>query len=235
MGFYTNTFNIVRQSIAVSIFFFSIPYLLDNRKIKYFSLAFLSASMHFSALSLFIIYPFVHKNISFRKIVLFFAVVLFLYILSGTSLLYSVLTLLFAKQNPDVVLDTMSGSGWNLLILYGFLFVIFYLFYKNNRKNLAPKVELEFKMLVLFQMFVTSFQLFATMYSTVMRLGMFYFIPTIVTLPRIYALAKSRLIKFCILFASLVLYLFFFYKTYSYDEGTGSNSQAVIPYVFFEN
>lgn len=235
MGFYTNTFNIIRQSIAVSIFFLSIPFLLNKKAIAYYLLAFLAISMHYSAIALLFIYPVVQREIKLRTLLFIIFSAILIYFLLGSSLIYTLISLLFTKYNPDTLLESHSNTGWNLLILYFFFFGLFLISYYMKGFYLENKERAILRTLVYFQLFATLFQLFASLYSTIMRMGLYFFIPTIVSLPLFCSLYKRPFFQNLILIITLSAYLFFFYRTYSYDEGVGSNGQGVIPYIFLNN
>lgn len=229
MGYYTNTFNIVRQSIAVSCFFVSWPYLLSRSK-KYYLFALAATTMHYSALVLFLIPPLFKREINIKRVFLIFCTTITAYVLLGSSILNSLILMFFSKHDPDKVLEEMSGTGWNLLILYFVIFVFFYTIYILKEKNVSPGLNNFLKLFIILQMLAVIFQLFATMYSTVMRIGLYFYIPIIISFPYFYSLVKTPLIKIFLFFLVIFLCVFFFYSTYSYDEGVGSNGQGVIPY-----
>lgn len=49
-GLYLNSFSIIRQSIAISLFFLGIFYLYENKKIKYWIIGIIAILLHFSAI-----------------------------------------------------------------------------------------------------------------------------------------------------------------------------------------
>ncbi len=234
MGFYTTTFNLVRQSIAVSIFFLSIPYLINRNRIKYILCSILAISMHYSAIVLLLAYPLTNKELTKERFLLYLTIVVALYIIVGTSILTTIITIFFPKYNAESIMMDNSGSGWNLLILYLFIFLFLFLIYIKKKDTLSLSDRGLTNTLIVFLMFALFFQLFATAYSFVTRMGLYFFIPIIITLPRFYSLVSHTIIKIYLMVLTIFLCVFFFYKAYSYNEETGANDQSTLPYVFIE-
>ena len=234
MGFYTTTFNIIRQSIAVSFFFLSFPHLLNRNAKKFFLYSALSISMHYSAIALLLVFPLTKRELSLKRTVLYTIIVIGLYILFSSSLLGTIITLFFVKYNPESIMEAHSGTGWNLLILYITIFFLFFLIFLRRRKYLLPEERKMVNTLIVFLLLSTYFQLFATSYAFVSRMGLYYYVPIIITIPKILSIVRAPILKLSVISMMVFLCIFHFYKAYSYDEDAGTNAHDIIPYVFIK-
>lgn len=231
LGCYTNTFNNIRQSLAVSVFFLGIPFLLNRKLWKYLIIVIIAISFHYSAIVLLLIYPIVKKDISFKRVLIFLIIGVSSYFIVGTNLIYQIVMLLFVKYNPDLIFER-AGAGWNLLILYCIFFLLFFFIYKKNELFLTFEKRHLLSTLLHFQLIAIIFQLYATLYPTATRMGQYFFIPVLISVPCIFYLIKSQILKISFIVIFACYSLLSFYLTYSYSEETNSNSQGVIPYVF---
>ena len=114
LGFYTNTFNNIRQSIAMSIVFISFYYLFENRNlIKYILMVLLATTFHYSALIMVLLYPLTKNVISIKFLIKLILISFSLFFLAGSNILKIIITNFLFKYNPDTFFES-GGSGWGL-------------------------------------------------------------------------------------------------------------------------
>ena len=78
IGYYCYfNFEILRESIAISIFLFSIKYLLNKKWVVYFSLSFIAFLFHFSAVILFLFPLLLNLKFSFLRALILFSLGIF--------------------------------------------------------------------------------------------------------------------------------------------------------------
>ncbi len=124
-------FIVIRQALALSLFFVAIPYLLERRFIKYFAIILCASTIHISALVLLPFYFFLNKN--FNVIILYSVIILCFY-LNLTEIKVPLLSYLSnVLPIPDASLDKMYiysleeefASVSNKQIVFALLFVFF--------------------------------------------------------------------------------------------------------------
>lgn len=238
MGFYTNTFNNVRQSMAMSLVFIAYTYLLINNKKIYFILSILASSIHFSALIALLCYPLFKKRIGCKMQMYLLAASSVLFVLFGSSfLLYfiNIINLYYVKYDGDNNLIISSDSaGWGMLALYFLIYMyILYLFYAE-RKRLSVEAKIICKLILLCQLFSVIIQMYSTLFPSMLRVTSYFFIPIVISLPYLYSVSHNKVIKLSVAVVSFLLCTIFFTFTYNYSSVTNSNSQGVIPYVFID-
>lgn len=232
-GYYTNTFNNVRQSLALSLFFLSIPFLINKKPLYYYLLVLLACTFHYSALPLLFVYPLVKYNITIKKAI---SILLFgglSYLIAGSSIIYSLVALIFVKYSPESMLEK-AGAGWNLLLLRGFMLCVFMYMYYKYKKGMNTIEERFYSILMTFLLLALVFQLYATLYSSATRMEQYFYIPTIILIPYYGSRIRSKFMRICYFHIIIIYCLVFFNQTYSQKEGTNTSPQGVIPYVFVD-
>lgn len=231
MGYYTNTYNNIRQSLAVSLFFFSIPYLLNKNLLKYFLLVALSSLFHYSAAAMLLLYPLIGKEHTIFRILMVLSVSTAVFVLMGSDLLISIVTYFLIKYDPESLLDN-QGRGIMRLIMYIIILIMIVIIYFIKKKKIPDEEKLLFNLLLSSQVACVIFQMFASLFPSMTRLTIYTFIPIVVTIPRFYKLCRGQLLGYCIIFVMVGLCLFNFYDTYRYNPDIGGSIQDIIPYVF---
>ena len=232
MGFYTNTFNNIRQSIAASLFFLAFPFLIKRKITNYFLIVLVAALIHHSAVVLFLVYPLTIGLLSLKKIFSIIGGGVALFVVMGSSLLYNIIMLFFMKYDPEQILNETEGAGWNLFILYSFISLVLIVFYYSQRNRLDVSKNQILSLLLTCQILALLFQLFATIFPSMTRMGQYFFIPIIITIPLLISYTKNKFYSYSLVLFTISYCALLFYLTYSYSPTTGSNSQGVIPYVF---
>lgn len=235
MGYYTNTFNNVRQSISLSIVFLCIPFLVNRSFWKYTICVLLAATFHYSAMAMLILYPLLRKELDFKKIITYSLSSILLISFLGLAFL-NYLAAILVRLDPESFMGRQDGSGYTLFALYSFIFVVLSSFYLFKKKKLSAEQQKMMSMFVMFQMFAMAFQLAAPIFHSMVRLTYYFFIPVVtLAVPYSYSIIKSNVNK--TLLYILVFGYALFYMTrvvYAYNPNTLSNSQGTIPYVFIE-
>ncbi|HAW57533.1 MAG TPA: hypothetical protein DCX03_00735 [Bacteroidales bacterium] len=128
-GFYFFSLNAIRQSIAVSIFIFSVRYIYEQKPVKYFMLVLMAFFFHKSAIILFPLYWFLNIRLSRIAIVGLVAISIGLLAFNPFDTLknmFSVYDLMYSRYFSDDTLSvstTMLGRAISIASSIGFLFV----------------------------------------------------------------------------------------------------------------
>lgn len=137
IGFYTTSFNIMWQMIAVSLLFFSNIYLESNKKSKFFLLVLIAGTIHISALIAGTIILLIRK-LKFNEKNFLYIALIFVFILFGQKSI----PIILSKIGNYSMYSSYRGSGLGLylqIIVWGCMFLL--LFYnkkkyiKNNPTN----------------------------------------------------------------------------------------------------
>lgn len=236
MGFYTNTFNNVRQSLALSFIFIAYSYLFYNKKIKFLFFALIAFSIHFSAIVVLFCYPLIVKKINIKKqfTLLLASSALFVVIGSSFLLFFIGLINLYTVKYDDDFGGKMGevGVGYGMLTLYLIIYLFFIYIYMKVKRNTSVEQRNQIRVILLFQLLSVIIQMYSTLFPSMLRLSSYFFIPIIVSIPYLYSVCRDRILRIYIPCFSLLLCTFFFYTTYSFVPSGGSNSQGVIPYIF---
>ena len=232
LGFYTNTMNNIRQSLAISICCFAVPFVLDKQFRKFILLVIIATMFHYSA-ALFVFAFFLSlKEYTFKRFFLILGSGVGIYCLMGISLLQYVMTFAIFKYDPEALMDKPS-SGWSLLVFYVILLVFEIIVYVKRKNNLNEVAVNQYSALIYFQLMAVLCQLYAPIYSSMTRAALYFYIPIVIAIPNFVKLfRRSRLLVSIIVFTLCFAYMCLF--VYAYSDETGSNSQGVIPYVLID-
>lgn len=230
LGFYTNTFNNVRQSIAISICFLSIGFLFNKQFRKFCLTVLIAAMFHYSAVFFLILYPLVSRKLKIKNVLCILICGIVLYFVSSVTIVAFLLNVLAFKYDAEAVMLASEGSGWGLFLMY-FLILTGELFlFSLLRNNENRKRKLSF--FIYMQMLAVLFQMYAPLFASMTRLTYYFYIPIIIAIPYIVNSFKS--FRPIVVSAAMALAILFLGMTYSKSDTTGSNSQGVIPYVFID-
>lgn len=234
MGYYTNTFNNVRQSIAMSVAFFIMPYLVERKWWKYVIGCILATCFHYSAIILLVSYPLTYKELNFKRLLFFFLSGIASVYLFTLSAFQYVATFFLTKYDPEELIEERGGTGYSLLLFYLVLLILFTVFYLSKYKSLGGRQRRLLSLFLMFQLLTTIIQMCAPVFSSMMRMAFYFFIPIVtIGVPYIHSLIRgdlNRKIFYIGVFVYAILYMNF--VTYAFNKESGSNSQGVIPYVF---
>ena len=234
MGYYTNTFNSVRQSIAMSIVFCVIPYLIERKFWKYLLGVIIAMTFHYSALIMLIVYPLSNKALNLKRWAIYsvssFAIVSLFFF----SAFQYVAEVFVTKYDPESIYDDSGRGGYGLFILYLLLFVIMSMYYWKSNKLLNNSSKYFLSIMLLFQLFAAVTQLTAPIFHSMVRMTYYFFIPVCtLAIPFICSTFKNRNLKpifYVGVFTLAIIYMCTI--VYKKTDGYNTNSQGTIPYVF---
>lgn len=231
-GFYSNTFNNVRQSIAISIILCSFPFIFDRKFVKYLIATVIATTFHSSAIFCIFMYFIPNLKLKVRNVIVSLVFSFAFYAILGIALIKFVLDVYWTRYDSEDLLLT-GGSGMGRFAIYAiyatFLYVTYLICGGGGNSNRSIYVDFLMWLLV----FSPMVQLFATQVATLTRLTFYYFIPSVVLVPlvlnRIKSIHMKDIISVSLLF---IMYLYMCLIVYERVQGTMSNYQGVIPYVF---
>lgn len=232
LGFYTNTFNNIRQSIALSICFIALPAILNGNLRKFIILIFIAITMHYSAIFFSLLYPLLRTRFEIKKIVIILTGSIILYCLFSTSFISGIFQIMAFKYNPDSFIET-SDKGWSLLIFYSLVLILEIIIYLKYKGNGVKKREKTLGYAICLQTMCCICQMYAPIFASMTRLTYYFYIPIVVIIPTLMCQYKE--IRQLIFMSYLFISLLFINMTYSKSSDIDSNSQGVIPYVFLDH
>lgn len=236
MGYYTNTFNNVRQSLALSIVFFSISYLINRDFRKYLLLVLVATLFHYSAIIMLVLYPLSSRYYSIKRLLLYSFIGITLASLLSSGLFRYIALNFLVKYDPEAILEETSGGGYGMFAIYFVIFCIFAIHYFKTIDYIYSDWINIYNVLLSFIMVALIVQITAPVFHSMVRMTYFMFIPFI-TLSYSYQIenTKSQLRRDVVRLFYIALVLFFMNNAYSYKPDNGSNSQNTIPYVLIDN
>lgn len=214
LGIYTDSFNILRQTIAMYICWLSISFIVKRALVRFLLVTLLAFSFHKTALVFIPVYFLFSIKFSWKFYVVAFVAIGMLYLMLLP--LMSTLTALLSL-NDYTEADVSGGYVFLLFMACCFVFCAYVL-----RKDTDPYVHVFMHMLFL----AFILQMLATQFNILTRIIGYLKISLIVLLPTaIYSpiFKKNRLL---ILFLFVLLFIFYFYKT------SIPNWNSAIPYTF---
>lgn len=235
MGFYTNSFNNIRQAIAMSIIFCAYPLLFDKRFKQFLGLVLLATLFHYSAFIIALVYPIIKKEISMEKMFSFLVLGVTLFLILGSSLLsffVDLINLIYMKY--DFGLGEEQSAGWGLLAFYFVILLMMGVVLLLVEDYITQFQKYVFSFLFLFQMLAVLTQMYAPIFPSMTRITQYFFIPVTLSIPYICSLIKDEFFKTFVAAFAFVIAFVFFSMTYSHSSDIDSNTQGVIPYVFLD-
>ena len=218
LGFYTLSFNIVRQFIALSIFIYALKYIRDKKLIKYIISIMVAILFHTTSLVVLIAYFFGNAKINKKNLIFIFLILL----MSG-FLFNPIFN--FVVNNISIYKMYANYSGVDAGIgtyLVNFIYIIIILFnilnYDKITKNNFDKICVKISTIsVAFIILSLQNILFA-------RLIYYFFIPAIIPFSNIFDFFKDcktkKIFKIIIVIILLIVYILnivSFNGVYPYD------------------
>lgn len=236
MGYYTNTFNNVRQSLALSIVFFSISYLINRDFRKFLLLVIVASLFHYSAIIMLALYPLSSRTYSIKRLILYSSVGIFFASVLSLGLFRYVALNFLVKYDPEAIIEETSGGGYGMFAIYFVIFCVFTIHYFRVIEYIYSDWLNLYNVLLSLIMVAMIVQITAPVFHSMVRMTYFMFIPFI-TLSYSYLIEniETQLRKDIVRFFYIVIVLFFMNNVYSYKPDNGSNSQNTIPYVLIDD
>lgn len=210
------SFGLLRQSISVALFFYSIQFIYSNDKTKYFIFSILALGFHYSAIILFPLYYFLKNNYSKRNIltILIIAAIGLKLDIFNTIIDTFINFLSFnnvAKYLIDERLSVEMGFGVRFFEALGIFTIA--LLYKNY-------LEIKFKYFYLFFNLLFGYLLVYIVLNNTMvfvvRFIKYFEISYIILIPYLSVLIKNRIQKNL---TFLVIVLYFYLRFYITIQG----------------
>ena len=235
MGFYTNTFNSVRSSLAISVSMLGVLFLFQNKKLAALIMFLVGVEIHKTLLPILLIFFVFDRKPNLKKyLIVVVSCSVFASVL-GSSWIGGLIQAYAQFNNYGENIADMSGGGYSLLLLDTMILcgsVYLYQRGKNRRSY-----ELNRLLVILINLFFigTCIQAFAPLYSLLTRISYFFIIYEIILIPNVLYKSmiestKRIVITGIVLMSSL--YFNHFIMTPS-ETHMKSNSQGTLPYYFY--
>lgn len=224
-GFYTNTFNSIRASLALGVGLMMMKFIIERKLLKFLIGVAIAAEIHITFIPFILLYPLYRMKITEK----------YLYLSIGISFAFSQLMSLWqhiaaigaSYDSAYSNLERTTG-GYTLLLLTVSITIVFYYI---NKKKMDEASQLFSHCLIL----ACCILAFATCFNVLTRIALFFYIVLVVFFPlTIQKFEKKTTRKI----ASLLTYLLFFiyfvlFVMHPSDKFEGSNYQKTIPYTTF--
>ena len=221
MGFYGRTFNSLRSSMAMAILLYSIPFLLERKFLRFLIVYICAFIVHKSVFPFIVAYFFAGRRLHLKFMV---PIAAFLFVVASelSPLLNGILVL----YNSSYIGSETSGGGYAYFMILVAI-AIFCNIFKDKLES--PANTLMFNMLVIGM----CIQPFASQISFINRIVIFFTIALIIVIPSSVATIKSKDMRLLVESALLLCFVAYFVNfDMRIDPATGTNNQAVIPYLF---
>ncbi len=225
-GFYNNSLNMMRQSIAIALFIFGIRFIIKRKFIQYITIIIIASLFHSTAILLLPVYFLYNKHIS-NKLFMTVAIAILAFSSLFRQLAFWVSTkmMIYSEYFVNSKYSTRpilwSYVLFNLIVILILYSVSKYAILENNQKI---QVSFYFKTQVLLEL---CFLLAPTIPNSY-RLS-FYFLPLQGLLtPLILTKLNNRQLKVIVLIVLVLLYISFFTWTYILQNGAGTNPYQTI-------
>lgn len=216
LGFYTNTFNLVRQMIAVALIFCSYKFLKQDKFISFTLLIFLAATFHITALLFFPIYLVRYRKISSIYLLISGLLSIIVAILAENLLLFMVVY--FGSFDYELI----AGGGWRRLVLLIFILATSILYRKKIIQN-DEKKAIYFNITV----FAIFIQILALNFSLFTRVTAYFRIYLLLFIPEIISNIDDKFVRVLVIIAVVVFLLV------QYSVSLNNDISNIVPYTFF--
>lgn len=221
MGFYGRTFNSLRSSMALAILLYTIPFILEQKFLKFLIVYICAFIVHKSAFPFIVVYFLSTKRLPL-KIMIPAAAIMFVLASHLSSLLNSILVL----YSPSYIGSETSGGGYAYFIMLVAV-AIFCCIFKRKEESQSD--------ILLFNMLLVGMclQPFASQIAFINRIVIFFTIALTIIIPNSVATIKSKDLRLLVEGFLLLCFIVYFVNfDMRIDPATGTNNQAVIPYLF---
>lgn len=228
---YLLNFNILRQSLALAFFVYSIPFIFEGKNLKSYFFILIAIMFHYSALILIsvpIIYKFIDKKFHILSILSSFFVVF--YALFTEKFLNILIGLSGAERYSAYAFETENKGSLLLVSVYGFVFVfsliVKYLLDINDKKYLLMLYFLMMYSIINFSIFFLGLS-----YEGPGRVVVYYVIGYIFIFSYLLNMIRGNrdLKAICTIFIVFIMIMFFIVLM------SKSNIHEVFPYEFAKN
>lgn len=225
MGFYTNTFNSVRSSMALALGTFMLHYIIERRFWKFLICYLVALEIHQTFFPFIILYFLYFKKISFKYIIISISLCIILAQILLRSNIISVIAFIYDPgAYNQAISDTFEKAGYSLLLLLSSITLTFYYINKNYMTN-------EIRLLLHCMIIGSCIQAFAICTGVLTRIAMFFYIVMIILFPISLLNIKNLKLRHMGYFITLILF-FIYFKIFimTPNSVSKSNSQSTLPY-----
>lgn len=221
-GFYLYSFNVIRQCLATSIFFFSLKYIDEKKPIKYFILIFCAALIHKSAL-IYLPFYFISKH-KFKPVT--YLLVLLIISLFSTQIVLVVNKLLVGTKYYNYITGYYNDPSSSKITASQILNILIFLFILYKEKN--QKIEDQFLTILGNIHYVgIIFTLFMGAIPLIFRMSTLFYLIQFISVPYIVKKYISKNLKPFAITTILIIYGILFINTLI------KNGNNILPYHMF--
>lgn len=210
LGFYTLSFNMVRQSLAMAITFFALKYLFNRNCIKYILTVLIASCFHMTALIMIPLYWLSNIEIKTKKLFIIMIILCFSGVLFNPIFNYITSTIpqysMYASYEEAEV-----GIGTYIVnIIYILLIVITIMFRKKLISN-----DKNYKFIINTVTFSTFFIILSLQNTLFARMIYYWFMPIVLILPeyvRFFKEENRNIIQFVIIACFILFYVLNIYS-----------------------
>ncbi len=220
---FTNGFNIIRQTIAISISFVNFQNIYDRKLKKFMLLLFIAMVFHVTAIVTLPMYFLYSENkkspYSWKSIfIVLFSIIIF----SNIQLIFPMLSKLSFLSQYSSYLSSTATVGSNASLLLKSIVILFILIFKRN----LEKHDKKNSFLIMLLLISLSLELTGFFSAFIKRLSMYYYsIPSILLLsqiPKVVKSSRNKLLMYLGIFTYAILLFFISYVIFKQSN--------IIPY-----
>lgn len=217
LGFFTNSFNIIRQMFAMSIITISYKYLVNNNFKRFIVTVLIASCFHNTALIFIPIYLFKNFNLNIKNYLMHVLMSVILYF-EGDKIIN------FALSNFSSVSYEIKSNGGMFMLIFLILIYVFTLIHKKEALNQNPNL------VILYNICLSSIfmQILALKFSLFIRVGLYFSMFFIILIPEVISNIKNKNMYMMSILTITVL------TTTLYIVNLLKDTSGIIPYnVFF--
>ena len=227
LGFYTWTFTIYRQAVAISLILFAYEFARRKKPIQFILFILLATGFHSLSILMIVMYPMLNIEVVKKLWAPVSIVFLTFLILFQNSLLsmISFVSGLFGQRFAYYSFTVTEASGETLALLY----LIVFLGVALLTVQAGPKTKEQNTDIMIFSSLTSACQIIAMTFPLANRMGLFFAVPTFLLLPNIIENEFDNQSKrLCYLFIMIVSIAFFALLLYQ----DVISSATLVPYEF---
>ncbi|GGD01197.1 EpsG family protein [Enterococcus wangshanyuanii] len=206
-GFFNYSMNIMRQSIAISIFLFSIHYLVRKENRKYIFWIIVATLFHKTSIIYFALLFLKKIKLSWKQIAIF-SIGLYVFKTLFRSIILAISNKFNFYNNQFGTLLDSNQIGWMFLIANSLILLLFLLI--KNRTEFSSTGDLYLQL----QFIAFAITLVSDVVPNYERLMYMFMIGQILSVPYFFKRINSRIIKWCFVIAILVVYGVLFHRLF---------------------
>lgn len=227
LSFYWRTYNIFRQSLAISIIFFAIKYVFQEKIINYIVCVLVASCFHNTAIIailVYFIYNIKPKKVHIKGSLYFEGLIIFCGLVFLQPLMNTVFSIPFLSTYGNSYNQIYSFDFQIGMVSQAFLYFLYFYFNKYRKNNLSTK-ENEFLTRAVLMSIAEYILLYRVFFAS--RIGLYFSIFSLVSFASIHD-KNSKIINREK--ANLSTILIIFYYIYQFVKIMAENSYGQLPY-----